>query len=453
MNSVALPTAATAAGGPAAEVDPVRRAARGDARGFAEICDRHGPAAWRLAQAVAPDRESALAAVSAGLARALRGARRLRGSVDEAAFRGLVLGVVYRSAMDWARRPGPSTPIRRGGAKAADAAVVESAFRSLPERWRAAVWLTEVESASVEQVSAVLGVSGAVAAQLIARGRRALLGRFAQARLAEPEHLGVALAAVAPAPPAGLAGAASARWKADCHDPSVRFAPIGGWVSQRAVRPLSVAVIALFSLGAIGIGLIGDSSAVRTGPVTFGPPATGTDIGVSNPAGSGSGGLTGQPGALQGLAWSAGGLLSGAAGAPGVLGVSSTPSPGSSSASPTSSSTPSTSTPAPASQTTGTPPAQSGSTKPWVNLAPVATVTQSGGTTTANALPSSSGSAGSVTVGCSTGVGLTVGTVPLGCAAPSTPTSTAVPASATTSSTTVPGVVSGLTSTLSSSGL
>ncbi|MGH9114291.1 MAG: RNA polymerase sigma factor [Acidimicrobiales bacterium] len=424
MSSVALPNPAAAGA--------VRKAARGDARAFAELCDRHGQAAWRLAQAVAPDGESALLAVSDGLARAVRGARRLRWAGDEAAFGGLVLGAVYRAAMGRARRPGPPTPVPSFSSPATGASVVESAFRSLPERWRAAVWLTEVESESVERVSAVLGVSGAVAAQLVVRGRRGLQGRFAQARLAEPEHLGVALLAMAPAVPIDLAGAASARWKADCRDPAGRVAPIGGWVGEHAVRPLSVAVIALFSLGAIGIGVIGDSSAVRTGPVTFAPPATGTDIGVSNPAGNGSGG---QPGALRRPAVPPGALLPAAGAASGALAappaVASRATSGSAGGSPSGGNTVSPSSgsalPAPTlvSPTTGTPPAQTtpppsgGSTTPLVNLAPAATITQSGGTTAATVLPSSSGGAGSVTLGCSTGVGLTVGTVPVGCTASS----------------------------------
>src|SRR5579872_3900228 len=148
MNSVALPASAT---GPAlgAEADLIRQAARGDGEAFEELYRRHGQVAWRFAQSVATDRDAAVQAVAEGFGRALRGLRR-HSRMDSEGFRPFVLAAVYRAAVDNLHAhgaPAPMAPTGRaaGGAKGrtrdADAAFVEAAFRSLPERWRAAIWL------------------------------------------------------------------------------------------------------------------------------------------------------------------------------------------------------------------------------------------------------------------------------------------------------------------------
>jgi hypothetical protein len=149
-----------------------------------------------------------------------------------------------------------------------------------------------------DRLAAVLGVSSAVASQLLARGRRGLSGRFAQARRPEPEHLGAALRPLAAAVPANLADEAAARWKALVSDPSARLAPLTGWMNERAVRPLWVSVGALMGLGLIGLGIVGQSSTVNNGGV-----ATGTLPGVSAPgvnplAGKGLAGLAGGVGTV-----------------------------------------------------------------------------------------------------------------------------------------------------------
>ena len=65
MNSVAIPASApsqTLSG----EAELVRSATRGNAGAFDELFRRHGQPAWRLAQAVAPSRDSAVSAIVAG---------------------------------------------------------------------------------------------------------------------------------------------------------------------------------------------------------------------------------------------------------------------------------------------------------------------------------------------------------------------------------------------------
>jgi DNA-directed RNA polymerase specialized sigma24 family protein len=476
MNSVALPASATA---PtlSAEGELIRLAARGEAEPFAELFRRHGQMTWRLAQAVAFDRDSAVAAVSNGFGRALRGARRhqLDGDVG---FRAVLLSAVYRCAMEDARDRGASgaprvavaapAPTRAGKAararsKSTDTVVVEAAFRSLPERWRAALWLSEVESLTTDRVAPILGVSAAVATQLQARGARALAGRFLQAHRPVPDHLGPALRLIGLAMPANLAEEVALRWKSASSDPAARFAPITSWLGERAVRPLWVSAGALLGLGLIGLGLVGQHSTVSTGPATVATsPATGTVPGVNSQSGFGPlGGTTfgggGAPtNAFATAATATATTAAPAAAAAGAPSAVATPASGtgtpatSGTGTPTTapSGTPASSQPASGSSTT-TPPATSSTapaSKVVVNAAPVATVTQSAGSTTVGLLPTTSGtSTVSATVGCSSGVGLTIGTLQVGCASPAATT----PAKSTPASTAVNTVVSGLTNAIS----
>lgn len=291
MNSVALPASASS-GVLGAEADLVRQAARGDAGAFSELFRRHSAPAWRLAQAVTADRDSAVAAFKDGFVRSLREGRRPRRGAP--AFRPQVLAAVYRAAIDqtFDRAGRPATP-RRASADGPEAALAEAAFRSLPERWRAAVWLREVEHLDNERIAAVLSVSVTVAEQLIARGRRGLAGRYAQARHELPEHVGEVLRAVAVAMPANLSDVASARWSASGADPMPILAPITAWLEERAVRPMSVVVGALLGLGLVGLGVVGGAPSVRSqlgtsaaGNLPGSVPVT-TCLGVVCPAGTG----------------------------------------------------------------------------------------------------------------------------------------------------------------------
>lgn len=289
MNSVALPASASSSV-LGAETDLVRQAARGDQGAFGELFRRHSSPAWRLAQAVTADRDAAVAAFKDGFVRALREGRRRR-TAD--AFRPQVLAAVYRAAIDqtFDRAGRPATP--RRAAEGPEAALADAAFRSLPERWRAAVWLSEVEHYETERVAAVLSVSPTVAEQLIARGKRGLAGRYAQAHHEVPEQVGDVLRAVAVAMPLNLSDIASARWSASGADPMPILAPITGWLEDRAVRPMSVLVGALLGLGLVGLGVVGNSPSVRSQLGASGAanlngsvPIT-TCLGLACPAGTG----------------------------------------------------------------------------------------------------------------------------------------------------------------------
>jgi hypothetical protein len=231
---------------------------------------------------------------------------------------------VYRAAIDQSAS-GTAAPPRahRSVAADADAALADAAFRSLPERWRAAVWLRDVENIDADRIAIVLAVSATVAEQLVSRGRRGLAGRFAQAHRELPEHIGEVLRPLTLAIPANLSDVTAARWSSVGSDHLPLFAPISGWLEERGVRPMSVAVGALVGLGLIGLGVVPGGSSVRSqlgaaGAGNVGAVPVQTCFGLACPAGTqGSGSLAGNAVSLGLGSLSAGGTAASGSGATG----------------------------------------------------------------------------------------------------------------------------------------
>lgn len=489
MNSVAIPASAPA---PAfnAEADLVRSAARGDADAFEELFRRHSEPAWRLAQAVAPDRDAARDALRDGFVRALRSTRTPRRHAGHPmAFRPEVLGAVYKSAVDQAYDRSAAPAARRPHTDPT-LALADAAFRSLPERWRAAVWLSEVESMDVDRIAPIMGVSNAVASQLTIRGKRGLAGRFSQAGHEVPEHPGQLLRAVALPTPAKLMEDTRVRFAAAGSERGPILAPVAGWLEERAVRPMSVAVGALVGLGLIGLGVVPQGSALRSElgasaagslagavPVQtcLGLPCSGgagtsttarSALGVtggstvagllggaggfgSNPGGSGSSGGSGAGGSAPASTGTPAVTTSGGATSPTSPASTATQSPGGGS-------TPSGSSPSGSSPSGGTgPTTKAPAPSTVISVAPVASVTSTGSALNVNLLPTSSGTAPvTATVGgCSTIIGVTVGSTTLGCSSTGSSststggTSTSSTDTSTSGSTTTSGSTSTSTST------
>jgi DNA-directed RNA polymerase specialized sigma24 family protein len=446
MTSSALPPTSPA---PAlrAERDLARAAARGDRPAFDELYRRLAPPAWRLAAAVAPDAGLASSVVADGFVRALRSTRR---SLADGAVGAHVLSGVYRSALDRARRAGP--PAQGSGG----AATLEAAFRALPERWRAALWLREVEGADAGYVAAVLGVSPAGAGELARRGREGIAGRLSEGGDPVPVDLGAALAPLGASMPAGLADAVADHWqRATVVDRAARFAPVPGLMGERAQRSLGAAVGGLLALSVIALGVVSQPSTPANPPVASG--ATNRFLGLAQPAAlqSPAGGpaltlLGGPHGAAGGLTLAADlrGGASASAGSGSAGGTSTathrsgrmssrppakeagSPPPvtkGSGGSQPTPEPAPRTTT----TTTTTTTPTTTPTTQ--VNIPGVLAVGSGGGTTSATVLPSSSGSSAASATVCPDGESLSV----LGIKALSQcPTSKTTTTSTTTTTTT-----------------
>jgi hypothetical protein len=293
------------------DADLATDAAAGDPAAFANLLHRHIEAAWRLAQATAASSEVAARAATNAFVGTLRLVGRGRDDVADQ-FRPHVLAAVYREV-----RTGPDreSPIGHAGGGPGLATAV-TAFAKLPSRWRAAVWLQEVEGLAASVAGPILGVSSAAAVQLNKRGLAGMERRVLQAggTGAGPDLAAALVAGLAPLPP-DVAARTEAKWhKAVARDRRQAVAA-GGWLTERAPRPLAAAAVGLCALGIIGLAVVAPAGTVRRltpgAPVAAGVPAGQTGLaggGIVNP-GNGNGGArnaNGSGGAATGSTSTAG---------------------------------------------------------------------------------------------------------------------------------------------------
>jgi RNA polymerase sigma factor (sigma-70 family) len=172
----------------------VLRARQGDRRSFGTLYLRHHDAAWRVACAAAGSATDAEDAVAEGFAKVFAALPRM---VDrELAFRPYLLACVRNAAVDRHRRTRKidlrdEVPEQEAAAADPDEVVladlernlVGEALRSLPERWRTVLWLTEVEGMTPTEVSAVIGIKPNAVAALSYRAREGLREAYLQAHM------------------------------------------------------------------------------------------------------------------------------------------------------------------------------------------------------------------------------------------------------------------------------
>jgi DNA-directed RNA polymerase specialized sigma24 family protein len=267
-----------------ADSDLARSAAAGDAGAFAALYHRHVEAAWRLAQAATSSADAARQATVGGFAIALGLVSRGREDVADE-FSPHLLAAVYRGArVD----PSPSMsrrrPSRDRDKRTPDAAgpLVVAAFAALPARWRAALWLADVERLPMATVGTILGVPSGIALQLLKRGRASLEQRVAQAGGSLPyPDLAAALSATVSPPPSQLFAATESRWnRAVTRDRRARPA---GWLTERAPAPLAASILGLCAAGIIAMAIVGSGSNATRLPAA-GPTRSTTPAGA--PSGS-----------------------------------------------------------------------------------------------------------------------------------------------------------------------
>jgi RNA polymerase sigma factor (sigma-70 family) len=172
----------------------VLRARQGDRRSFGTLYLRHHDAAWRVACAAAGSPTDAEDAVAEGFAKVFAALPRM---VDrELAFRPYLLACVRNAAVDRHRRTRKldlrdEVPEQAAVAGDPDEIVladlernlVGEALRSLPERWRTVLWLTEVEGMTPTEVSSVIGIKPNAVAALSYRAREGLREAYLQAHV------------------------------------------------------------------------------------------------------------------------------------------------------------------------------------------------------------------------------------------------------------------------------
>lgn len=178
----------------ASDDELVARARSGDRRAFGTLYLRHHDAAWRIALAAAGSPEDAEDAVAEGFAKVFAALPRM---VDrDLSFRPYLVACVRNSALDRHRR-GRKVDLRESVPDAPipledpdeivladlERSLVGDALRTLPERWRTVLWLTEVEGMTPTEVSSVMGIKPNAVASLAYRAREGLREAYLQAHL------------------------------------------------------------------------------------------------------------------------------------------------------------------------------------------------------------------------------------------------------------------------------
>ncbi|MFF5788754.1 sigma-70 family RNA polymerase sigma factor [Streptomyces sp. NPDC012693] len=175
-----------------------------DAEALAELYGRHHPAVLAYARTFARDPHTAEDLASEAFTRVLRAVR--SGTGPEDAWRPYLLTVVRHTAGEWAataRRTelsedfeqwlgdgapaGPDrwSPEYAGGEERTiareDRDMIVRGFRTLPERWQAALWHSVVEGESAERIGVLLGLSASGVTSLTARAREGLREAYLRA--------------------------------------------------------------------------------------------------------------------------------------------------------------------------------------------------------------------------------------------------------------------------------
>jgi RNA polymerase sigma factor (sigma-70 family) len=175
---------------------------------FADLYAEHLPAARRTALALVPA-DAAEDVVAEAFTRVL--ARQRAGGGPDGAFRPYLLAAVRNIARDWlAERgrcaPAPADPRahRVPGAgelvtAAEEQAMTRRAFVSLPARWRAVLWQTEVEERTPAELARDSGMTPNAVAQLAVRARVGLAVAWQRERGAQERVTGPVPALARPA--------------------------------------------------------------------------------------------------------------------------------------------------------------------------------------------------------------------------------------------------------------
>jgi RNA polymerase sigma factor (sigma-70 family) len=193
------PTSTTSSD-PRSDADLIVAARAGDAGAFGMLYERHAGAALVVARQYTRGTAEAEDVVSDAFAAVWSAFRGGSGPTD--AFRAYLYTVVRRVAAvqrDKGRRAEPTDDVAvlEAGSMAEPAAeepalagfersAVARAFASLPERWQAVLWHSEIEGLTPAQIAPLLGLSANSTAALAYRAREGLRQAYLQQHLADP---------------------------------------------------------------------------------------------------------------------------------------------------------------------------------------------------------------------------------------------------------------------------
>jgi RNA polymerase sigma factor (sigma-70 family) len=180
----------------AADAELISAVRGGEVDAYGELFDRHVAAARRLARQLVPpaDAEDLVSEAFAKVLSLLQ-----RGAGPDLAFRAYLLTAIRRLHVDRIRANArvqptadlepfdPGVPFRDTAVEGFENAAAAKAFASLPERWQAVLWHTEVEGQKPAEVAVLLGMSANSVSALAYRAREGLRQAFLTMHLQELE--------------------------------------------------------------------------------------------------------------------------------------------------------------------------------------------------------------------------------------------------------------------------
>jgi DNA-directed RNA polymerase specialized sigma24 family protein len=158
----------------------------GDTSAFGVLYQRHFEAVRSLAREIvtSPAEADHLVAETFSLVHDVT----QRGGGPTDAFRPYVLTALRRAAAGTLAEPAPGDPGTPIGSPESEGSAVTRAFMSLPERWRAVLWHSEIEQATPAEVAPILGVTPSGVAELGLRANEGLRQAVVRAHVARTGH-------------------------------------------------------------------------------------------------------------------------------------------------------------------------------------------------------------------------------------------------------------------------
>ncbi|MFI2753755.1 sigma-70 family RNA polymerase sigma factor [Cellulomonas sp. P22] len=307
------------------DAELITAARGGDADAYGVLYERHAGATWAVARQYtnsAADAEDVVAEAFTKVFAVLRS-----GGGPDVAFRAYIFTTARRLGMQrvqGARRVeatddltvlevalDPELSTESPALADFERGVVAQAYRTLPERWQAVLWYTEVEAMPPAQIGPLLGLSANGVAALAYRAREGLRQAYLQQHLQEPISSGCRTIAgkLGAYVRDGLAARETAQVEQhleSCGDCRALLLELGD--VNHGMR----AVIAPLVLGVLGVGALAQplpvGGGIAAGAAALGGGAAGV---VSSAAGVASGGAS--AGASAGVATSATGAVSSSA--------------------------------------------------------------------------------------------------------------------------------------------
>ena len=166
----------------------------GDSKAFGVLWDRHSPAALRAARSITSsiDPEDL---VSEAFAKTFSAIRNGGGPTD--AFRPYIFAAVRSAAATWGGKQKDvvaleyidELPVEHTDDSLdllSDKALLTTAFKDLPERWRTLLWYLEVEGMKPREIAPLMGMTPNAVSVLAARAREGFKLAWLQAHIKEP---------------------------------------------------------------------------------------------------------------------------------------------------------------------------------------------------------------------------------------------------------------------------